>query len=138
MLAFYDRVLLRSTPETPIAILGGLPPFFVLLFSSLVGRVLDAGHYHRVHILSSLFLCGGLLGLSFTGRVDSSGDVIDSSSFWKVFPCAIAMGIGQSGFFVTPSKVIALWYPQNKGVFVGLSNAGPAIGKDVPSLILLS
>lgn len=123
MLAFYVRYLIPGTSETWIALAGGIPPFCLLAFAILWGRLLDAGRHTALNIIAGLFLTGGLVALAFTGDDD-----YDSGSYWKILLASIPMGIGQSIYFLTAPHVAKTWHPEHKGLAMGITNSGAAIG----------
>lgn len=123
MLAFYVRYLIPGTSATLVALAGAIPPFCLLAFAILWGCLLDAGHHTALNCVAGLFLTAGLVALAFTGSDDYG-----SGSYWKILLASIPMGIGQSIYFLTAPHVAKTWHPQHKGLAMGITNCGAAVG----------
>lgn len=123
ILAFYVRFLVPRISTTLIALAGAIPPFCLLALALLWGRLLDAGHHHVLNTLAGLFLTCGLTGLAFTGE-----DEYNSGKYWAILLASIPMGIGQSIYFLAAPQMAKTWSSRHKGLAMGLTNCGAAVG----------
>lgn len=123
ILAFYVRYLIPHTKETAVALAGAVPPFCLLALALPWGRLLDAGHHRLLNVIAGVLLTGGMVSLAFTGRND-----YDSGRYWAILLASIPMGIGQSIYFLAVPQMAKTWYPKHKGLAMGITNAGAALG----------
>jgi MCP family monocarboxylic acid transporter-like MFS transporter 10 len=125
ILSFYAKHLMPETSKMLLCLVGGLPAFFVLGMSLLWGRLLDAGHHRMVNGFAMFCLTSGLVGLAFTGGDGEYGD----GRYWEVLLASVPIGIGQSAYFLAAPHMAKSWYPKRKGLAMGITNTGAAIGK---------
>ena len=123
ILAFYVRYLIPNTEELLITLAGAIPPFCLLALAVPWGRLLDAGHYRELNILAGIFLTGGMTCLAFTGDDD-----YNSGQYWAILLASIPMGIGQSIYFLAAPQMAKTWHPKHKGLAMGFTNCGAAVG----------
>jgi len=123
ILAFYVRYLIPDVPETLVALAGAIPPFCLLALALPWGRLLDAGHLRVLNVVAGVFLTGGMVSLAFTGDDD-----YNSGKYWAILLASIPMGIGQSIYFIAAPQMAKTWHPKNKGLAMGVTNCGAAIG----------
>lgn len=125
ILAYYTSHLMPETSRVGITLIGALAPFFVLALSGFHGRLLDAGHHRKINIIGSVLITAGLTGMAFTGGDGTYGNGI----WWAILLAAIPVGVGESCYFVCCAHVAATWFPKRKGLAVGCTNAGAALGE---------
>ncbi|KAK5951646.1 hypothetical protein OHC33_007325 [Knufia fluminis] len=130
VLAFYVRYLIPGVNQTLVVLAGAIPPFCLLAFALPWGRLLDAGHQRVLNIVAGFFLTGGMVSLAFTGDDD-----YNSGNYWAILLASIPMGIGQSIYFIAAPQMAKTWHPNHKGLAMGITNSGAAIGGAVWPLI---
>ena len=123
ILAFYVRYLIPGVSATAVALAGATPPFCLLALALPWGRLLDAGYHRMLNITAGVFLTGGVIALAFTGS-----DEYNSGKYWAILLASIPMGIGQSIYFLAAPQMAKTWHPKHKGLAMGITNSGAAIG----------
>lgn len=124
ILAYYTTHLMPKTSKVLITLIGAIAPFSVLSMSGLHGRLLDAGHHRKINVVGSILITAGLTGMAFTGGDGTYGQGI----WWAILLAAVPVGIGESCFFVSCAHVATTWFPERKGLAVGFTSTGAAIG----------
>lgn len=123
ILAFYVRYLIPNTEELLCTLAGAIPPFCLLALAVPWGRLLDAGHHRELNIAAGVLLTGGVIGLAFTGTDD-----YNSGKYWAIVLSSVPMGTGQSIYFLAAPQMAKTWHPNHKGLAMGITNSGAAIG----------
>lgn len=64
-----------------------------------------------------------MISLAFTGNNN-----YNSGKYWAIVLASIPLGIGQSIYVLTAPRMAITWYPKHKGLAMGITNCGAAIG----------
>ena len=128
ILSYYSRFLMPEVSKTLLCLVGAIPALLVLGFSLLWGRLLDAGNHRKINIFAGVCITLGMTGLAFTGGKDRYGD----GKYWAILTASIPIGLGQSCYFLTAPHVAKSWLPKRKGLAMGITNSGAALGELLP------
>lgn len=123
ILAFYTRYLIPDVSAPLVTLAGALQPFLCLLLAIIWGRLLDAGHHRKLLTAAGVSLVGGFVGLSFTGTNEYR-----SGQYWAIVLASVPTGIGMSIYWMSAPQVAKSWLPQRKGLAMGVTNSGAAVG----------
>lgn len=145
--SFYSDESLAHVDQIQLNIIGSTQSALVLLFSSLVGRLLDANHSGAVVRTGAFLVPFGMFMLSIA-HPSSGGVSANYATIWVTQ--GLVVGLGMACFFVsssqsrslshTPSKLLivlvaATWFPNRKGLAVGFVACGASIaGVVYPSM----
>ncbi len=125
-LPYYQDHLLPDTDDFLLSLIGSTQSFLVLLFSGIVGRLLDAGFHRSIAITGSSLLTVGTLTLSWTSGSGRQGEG-NYGLIWLT--SAFIAGLGEACFFVFSSQNAAAWFPRSKSPAVGFTSSGAALGE---------
>lgn len=89
------------------------------------GRLQDKLGPFRISIIGSIFLASGLVLASFT-----------TSLTWAYLTLGVLLGIGNGFGYATPIPVLSKWFPDRRGLAVGLAVAGYGAGSAVLAFIV--
>jgi OFA family oxalate/formate antiporter-like MFS transporter len=89
----------------------------------VAGRLQDKLGPFRISIIGSIFLAAGFLMASFT-----------NSLFWAYASLGVVVGIGNGFGYATPIPVLSKWFPDKRGLAVGLAVAGYGAGSAILGL----
>jgi OFA family oxalate/formate antiporter-like MFS transporter len=89
----------------------------------VAGRLQDKLGPFRISIIGSIFLAAGFLMASFT-----------NSLFWAYASLGVVVGIGNGFGYATPIPVLSKWFPDKRGLAVGLAVAGYGAGSAILAL----
>lgn len=91
----------------------------------LAGRLQDKLGPFAISIIGSMFLGSGLILASFT-----------NSLMWTYLTLGVVMGIGNGFGYATPIPVLSKWFPDRRGLAVGLAVAGYGAGSAILAFIV--
>ncbi|KAF2018345.1 MFS general substrate transporter [Aaosphaeria arxii CBS 175.79] len=123
--SYYVGNSLRNTGQLELNLIGSMQSFLVLLFSTPVGRLLDAGYYRIVIATGALLVPAGMFTLSLVHPKDK-----DAMANYSAILCTqgVMVGIGMACYFVTSSQAVAAtWFPNRKGLAVGFVACGASV-----------
>jgi MCP family monocarboxylic acid transporter-like MFS transporter 10 len=99
--SYYVGHSLRGVDQLELNLIGSTQSFIVLLFSNIIGRLLDAGHFRKVIGCGTFLVPFGLFMLS----VAHPSDVEALGSFGSIWATqGLVVGLGMSTFFVSSSQ----------------------------------
>jgi MCP family monocarboxylic acid transporter-like MFS transporter 10 len=99
--SYYVGHSLRGVDQLELNLIGSTQSFIVLLFSNIIGRLLDAGHSRKVIGCGTFLVPFGLFMLS----VAHPSDVEALGSFGPIWATqGLVVGLGMSTFFVSSSQ----------------------------------
>jgi len=119
-------IFCRTLTTFNLSLIGSTQSFLVLLFSGIVGRLLDAGFHRSIAITGSSLLTIGTLTLSWTSGSGRQGEG-NYGLIWLT--SAFIAGLGEACFFVFSSQNAAAWFPRSKSPAVGFTSSGAALGE---------
>jgi MCP family monocarboxylic acid transporter-like MFS transporter 10 len=99
--SYYVGHSLRSVDQLELNLIGSTQSFIVLLFSAVVGRLLDAGHYRVVIATGAFFVPFGMFMLSIAHPNNESA-LGNFANIWATQ--GLVVGIGMACFFVSSSQ----------------------------------
>ena len=123
--SYYANHLLSHVSTMKLCMVGSIPPFLALACSIFWGRLIDSGYHRSINAIGGLFSTAGLMGLMYTGGDGSHG----AGYFKGVLIAAFPIGLGQSCYFVTFGHVAKTWFPQCRGLAIGIAASGAAVGE---------
>ncbi|KAF2672523.1 MFS general substrate transporter [Microthyrium microscopicum] len=127
--SFYVESLLPNTSLTEIALIGALQCFFILIFSSIAGRLLDAGHYRKLSFAGWALTSLATFTLSQVARELSSADGTRHIGNYGAVLAAqgLTMALGQASYFVSSSQIVSTWFPKAKNTAIGFVACGASV-----------
>ncbi|EUC46358.1 hypothetical protein COCMIDRAFT_92974 [Bipolaris oryzae ATCC 44560] len=122
--SYYVGYSLRGVDQLELNLVGSTQSALVLLFSNVVGRLLDAGHFRKVIGCGTFLVPFGLFMLS----VVHPSDIEAMASFGTVWVTqGFVVGLGMATFFVSSSQVASTWFPKRRGLAVGYVACGASV-----------
>ncbi|XP_014553315.1 hypothetical protein COCVIDRAFT_29436 [Bipolaris victoriae FI3] len=122
--SYYVGHSLRGVDQLELNLVGSTESALVLLFSNVVGRLLDAGHFRKVIGCGTFLVPFGLFMLSVVHPSDIEG----MASFGAIWATqGFVVGIGMATFFVSSSQVASTWFPKRRGLAVGYVACGASV-----------
>merc|ERR1712000_732415 len=107
-------------------LIGSTESFVVLLLSSFVGRLLDAGYSRFVLPTGFALVTIGMFTLSVSA--EDQGREQDSGSYINVWLTqGLTTGLGMACFFVSSSQIAATWFVKRKSFAIGVVASGASI-----------
>lgn len=91
----------------------------------LAGRLQDKLGPFKISLIGSVFLGLGLVLASFT-----------TSLAWIYMSFGVVMGLGNGFGYATPIPVLSKWFPDKRGLAVGLAVAGYGLGSAILAFIV--
>jgi MFS transporter, OFA family, oxalate/formate antiporter len=91
----------------------------------LAGRLQDKLGPFRISLVGSIFLAAGLILASFTNSLP-----------WIFISLGVVMGIGNGFGYATPIPVLSKWFPDRRGLAVGLAVAGYGAGSAILAFVV--
>jgi hypothetical protein len=122
---YYAKHLLAHISTLKLCLVGSIPPFLALFCSIIWGRLLDSGYHLPINAIGGALSTAGLVALMFTG----GNGTYRAGSYIGTLLSMIPIGLGQSCYFVTFSHVAKTWFPQCKGLAIGIGASGAALGE---------
>lgn len=135
ILAYYSDFLMPSVKLTVLGVIGSIPPALLLFGSLLLGRLVDAGYHRQLNVIGTICITAGLAGLA---RSAGAEGLMGSGKPWAISLCAVLIGFGQSCLFVNCAQTATTWYPKNKGLAIGFTSCGAAVGEENASFLARS
>lgn len=96
--SFYTETLFQEKDALLTNLIGSTQSAVVLLFSFVVGRLLDAGYSRHLILTGAVVITAGMFGLS---GVNGAGGVNQGNYFLTWFTQGLVTGLGMACFFVT-------------------------------------
>lgn len=90
----------------------------------IAGRLQDKLGPFKISVVGSIFLALGFILASFT-----------STLWWILFTFGVVMGFGNGFGYATPIPVLSKWFPDRRGLAVGLAVAGYGGGSAILAFI---
>ncbi|KAF2236967.1 MFS general substrate transporter [Viridothelium virens] len=127
--SYYKEHLLANRDILLINLIGSTQGCFLLLFSVIVGRILDAGHIRKVTALGAILVPLGLFLLSVVnGKAADDGSEPGQGNYFLIWLTqGLVMGLGMTCFYVTSSQVVATWFIHRKSLAIGIVASGSSI-----------
>ncbi|KAF1812724.1 MFS general substrate transporter [Eremomyces bilateralis CBS 781.70] len=121
----YMQHLMPNRNLLQLSTIGSTESFLILIFSGIVGRVVDAGMARQLTIIGSIFVTMGMLSLAFCAGDGKFGQ----GNFTSIWVCqGLLQGLGMSCFFVSSSQIGSSWFPSvRKSFVVGVVASGASI-----------
>src|SRR5581483_4878855 len=91
----------------------------------VAGRIQDKLGPFRISLIGAIFLGSGLVLASFT-----------NSLTWIYLTLGVIMGIGNGFGYATPIPVLSKWFPDKRGLAVGLAVAGYGAGSAILGFVV--
>jgi len=91
----------------------------------VAGRIQDKLGPFRISLIGAIFLGSGLVLASFT-----------NSLTWIFLTLGVIMGIGNGFGYATPIPVLSKWFPDRRGLAVGLAVAGYGAGSAILAFVV--
>lgn len=139
--SYYVGHSLRGVDQLELNLVGSTESALVLLFSNVVGRLLDAGHFRKVIGCGTFLVPFGLFMLS----VVHPSDIEAMANFGAIWVTqGFVVGLGMATFFVSSSQgkqnpsghvginanltqVASTWFPKRRGLAVGYVACGASV-----------
>ncbi|KAF2679155.1 MFS general substrate transporter [Lentithecium fluviatile CBS 122367] len=122
--SYYVGHSLRLVDQLELNLIGSTQSFLVLLFSAVVGRLLDAGHFRWVIGTGACLVPFGMFMLA-VAHPKGETDLANFASIWATQ--GFVVGLGMACFFVSSSQVAATWFPNRKALAVGVVACGASV-----------
>ncbi|KAF2470473.1 MFS general substrate transporter [Lindgomyces ingoldianus] len=122
--SYYVGHSLRANDQLELNLIGSTESFMVLFLSAPVGRLLDAGHF-RVIIGAGAFLVS--LGMFMLSIAHPTTEDAPANYGYIWVTQGFVVGLGMACYFVSSSQVAATWFPNRKGLAIGLVACGASV-----------
>lgn len=91
----------------------------------LAGRLQDKLGPFRISLIGAVALSTGFILASFT-----------NSFAWSIFSLGVVVGLGNGFGYATPIPVLSKWFPDKRGLAVGLAVAGYGAGSAILAFVV--
>ncbi|KAG9718781.1 MFS general substrate transporter, partial [Aureobasidium melanogenum] len=131
--SYYSESLFRGDDLLLSNLIGSTQCFFVLFFSFIVGRLLDANHSRELLLAGSVIITIGMFMLSIC---NGNGGLNQGNYGLTWLTQGLVTGLGMACFFVSSSQIAATWFHKRKGFALGVVACGASIsGLTLPVML---
>ncbi|KAG9633654.1 MFS general substrate transporter, partial [Aureobasidium melanogenum] len=131
--SYYSESLFRGDDLMLSNLIGSTQCLFVLLFSFIVGRLLDANHSRELLLAGSVIVTIGMFMLSIC---NGDGGLNQGNYGLTWLTQGLVTGLGMACFFVSSSQIAATWFHKRKGFALGVVASGASIaGLTLPVML---
>ncbi|KAJ7123542.1 MFS general substrate transporter [Mycena epipterygia] len=123
--AYYQQKLLHHSTPSEISWIGSIQHAMIFLPSILMGRLFDVGYYRIPFAVGS----GLVIVTTFL--------VPQCTLYWHFLLCqGFGVGIGSGLMFSTMLTVVTHWWNKKRGLALGVTSAGGALGATIFPIII--
>ncbi|KAF8143131.1 major facilitator superfamily domain-containing protein, partial [Mycena galopus ATCC 62051] len=123
--AYYQQTVLHDSTPSQISWIGSVQHALMYFPALLVGRLFDIGHFRMPFIIGSLLI-------ALTPFI-----VPECKVYWHFMLCqGFGAGIGSGMTYSTMLTIVTHWFKKRRGLALGLTTLGGALGATVQPIIL--
>ena len=115
--SFYQQRFLETTSASDISWIGTLQSSFIMLGSVYAGPLYDWGYLRPLIAAGSFMIVFGMFMTSLCTK------------YWQIILSqGLLMGLGTGCVFTPTVGILATYFPNRKGIAIGIANSGSALG----------